>query len=374
MKETILGIYLSARGLLLQVFGLFQGAAAVVPGNIKRILLIRIDRIGDMVMTLPAIHAVKVKFSDAEIVVLASPVTAHLLAADPSVKSVIAWDLSTGWRGLAGTVKELRNLHFDLAVDFCADYSLKTALIAFVSGAGIRLGYQISGRGIFFNLRRVPAAERIHASEESFELLKALGIDRAERIPEIFISVEAGAAANELLAGARITGEDILVAVHPGGHYPSQRWPRERFSEVAAQLAERYHAKLLFIGDEKERALVDATAAELPSGATVIKAINIRPDILCALIRASRLFIGNNSGPLHLASALGCPSVSTMGPTDPVKWLPLGPRQAVLRTALPCSGCGKGNCRKGCMLDITAAQVIRAAEKLLNERSAGSTR
>jgi ADP-heptose:LPS heptosyltransferase len=127
-----------------------------------------------------------------------------------------------------------------------------------------------------------------------------------------------------------------------------------------------YGAKLLFIGNEEERYLVENICSVLPYGANVIKAVNIRPDILCALMRRSRLFIGNNSGPLHIAAALGVPGVSTIGPADPVKWSPLGPGQIVLRSDLKCSPCNRGICKgHECMKDISVEMMMDGVSRLL---------
>lgn len=372
MRDTLKVICLNLRAFLLNVAGVFFPRKAPPPASPARVLFIRIDRIGDLVLSTPALKAVKERYPEAELTALVSPVTAPLLAAAPGVSRVIIWDASKGWAGLAGTIKVLRDLHFDLAIDPYADYELRTALIAFLSGAKVRAGYQAYGRGIFFNVPVAPPQERAHFVKDAFGVLKALGIYAPVPDPELFISKEAQGGARKLLAESGVAEKDLLVAIHPGGYYPSQRWLPERFAEVISGLVSRYNAKILLIGGAGERELVKKIADSVTgalSERTIIKAIDLRTDVLCALIRRSRLFIGNNSGPLHMAGALKIPSISTMGPTDPVRWSPLGRDQVVLRSDLKCSPCNKGSCKSHeCMNDLTVDMMMEGVESLLSKQ------
>lgn len=365
MKAVIKDIYLKIRLALLRALGFFLGGKTVSLEGFapRKILLIRVDRLGDMTLTTPAFGALKNKYPGAELCVLAAPAAAALISADPRVDRVILW--RGGSLRRLKTVLELRREHFDLVIDPLNGYELETALTAFLSGAGLSLGYGSYGRGVFFDLPSDPPG-RVHFAEEAPYLLRLLGISGVPLKPRLFISEEAEAAAAGILADAGFTGKDLIVSIHPGGVYSSKRWAPDRFAEVAARLIRDYGAKLLFIGSEDERALVDGICASLPGSGNVLKAVNLRPDILCALLRRSRLFIGNNSGPLHMAAAFGVPGVSTMGPADPVKWPPLGPDQVVLRSDLKCSPCNKGVCKgHECMKDLTVGMMMDAAAGLL---------
>jgi len=328
-----------------------------------------------MVLSTPALRALKEKYPGARLSVLASPVMAPLIESDPCVDHVIVWDRTKRWRGVIETIKSLRRSRFDLAVDPRLDYELNTALIAFASGAKVRAGYALYGRGIFFNLRAAPPKERGHFVEEAFKVLKPLGIERAGRDPELFISGGAKAEASAFLKNYGADEKGFLAAVHPGGYYPSQRWFPERFAEVIRGLMDKHNARVLLIGSGQEWELIDDIAdraSKGPDKKNIIKLIDFKMDVLSALIRKCRIFIGNNSGPLHIAAALRIPSVSTMGPTDPVRWRPLGPDQIVLRGNAPCDSCRRGS--RGtheCMKDITAAMVQAGAERLLNSQRGG---
>lgn len=372
MRKLLKAFYLGFRTVLLNIAGVFFPGEVPPPDCPARILFIRIDRIGDMVLSTPAIRAVKEKYPLAELSVLASPVTAPLLEADPYVGAVIVWDSSRGWRGALETVRKLRKARFDLAIDPHTDYEIKTALIAFASGAEARAGYDSYRRGIFFTLKAAPAHERGHFVEEAFKVLKLLGIERAGREPELHISGGAEAEASAFLKNSGLDENNFLAAVHPGGYYPSQRWFPGGFAEVVCGLIEKHNAGVLLIGSGREQELLDDIIRRSSRGRgknNVVKVINPRVDVLSALIRKCRVFVGNNSGPLHIAAALKVPSVSTMGPTDPVRWSPLGTDQIVLKGDAPCGPCqaGSGGTHE-CMKNITAAMVLESAESFLGRR------
>ena len=370
MKTLLKSVYLTLRGVILNSLGVLlpRGAAPSSIAAPKKILFIRIDRIGDLVLSTPALRAIKKRYPGAELTVLAGPAAAPLLASDPGVNRVIVWDASKGLREEIKVISLLKGFHFDLAIDPYAEYEAKTALIAFLSGAGTRVGYQSYGRGIFFNVEVSPMAERAHFIDETLEVLKVLGINEPRRDPELFVSEEAAAEARAFLKNSGAEKNGFLVAVHPGGYYESQRWPPESFAAVIGALIEKYGAKVLLIGGLAERELVENIAAGVaggPGDKNIIKAVNLKTDLLCALMRESRLFIGNNSGPLHIASALKIPSISTMGPTDPVRWYPFGPAQVVLRSELPCSPCNKGLCKTHeCMKNITPEMMLENVKRL----------
>ncbi|MGH9749460.1 MAG: glycosyltransferase family 9 protein, partial [Candidatus Polarisedimenticolia bacterium] len=153
------------------------------------------------------------------------------------------------------------------------------------------------------------------------------------------------------------------VAIHPGGHHPSQRWSPEQFADVITCLTERHGAACLVLAGPGEEGLVDricaATTDALPAGPLDVRS-------MAALIGACELFVGCNSGPLHIAGALGVPTVSVMGPTDPVRFAPRGPADRVVRHPLPCSPCDRGRCwHHTCLRGIEPEEVAALASGVL---------
>jgi heptosyltransferase-2/heptosyltransferase-3 len=153
------------------------------------------------------------------------------------------------------------------------------------------------------------------------------------------------------------------VAVHPGGHFPTQRWAPERFAEVITGLTERTGATCLVLAGPGEESLVERVVAATPD-ALAVGDLSVRG--MMALIAACDLFIGGNSGPLHVAGALGVPTISVMGPTDPARFAPRGPADRVVRRKLPCSPCGRGRCwHHTCLRAIDPEEVLAEAEAAL---------
>ena len=369
MKKVMKNMYLLLRSLLLGCAGIFfRSAAAAVPIPAPRkILFIRIDRLGDMVLSTPALHALKENYPAAELCVLAAPGPAGLIECDPAVAKIYLWEPRKGICALLRLVRELRCAQFSLVIDPYYGPELKTAVLAFLSGASFRAGYDISGRGLFFNIRADAAAGSGHFADEAFGVLKAVGLGARTALPELFIAPGADEEARALLEKSGVSEKDLVVTVHAGGYYPSQRWPAGSFAEVIKTLVSAHNARIVLVASAAESAVTGAVLAGLGEAErkNVITALDLKPSVLSALIRRSRLFIGNNSGPLHLAAAFKVPTVSIMGPTDPVKWTPLGANNAVLRTGRACAGCGKGTCKEDCMLDITPDMILKAAEKFI---------
>lgn len=374
MRKAVLRFYLALRGVLLSALRPFTGRGAPNFSEPTKVLLIRIDRIGDMVMTMPAAREIKKKFPRAKVYFLAGRVAGGLLSAAPHVDGVFEYPEGKGLAAKLKLIAALRAERFSLAVDFVSDYTLRTALLALLSGAALRLGYDIAGRGVFFNMPVKPELEGKHTLETVLGLLGPLGIDTPDARPELFVPGGARVAMSEFLAANGVAAGDLAVAMHPGGYYPSQRWMQERFGVLLAWLIEEYRAKVLVIGSSTESALVDSVASFAPAGKKgyVIKTVGRDTGDLSALLERCSLFFGNNSGPLHMACALGLPCVSTMGPTDPVKWRPLCARQAVLRASRPCAPCNLGYCEEhGCMKEISTEMAKDAIRSLIGPAGTG---
>ena len=420
MKGKIRIIYFFLRKVFLSLIP--AGELFFNPAQVKNILFIRIDRIGDVVCSLPAIKLLKENFPSAKISLLVKRENASLLKMQPYIDEVLIW------RGFTNYRLPITDYRFDLAVDLLMDYHLKMAFICWLTRAKYRLGFDIAGRGVFFNLR-VPVSssvaagfslrdeEKKHMVEHTLNLIMKIANCKlqnenwkSEKL--IYVSEEKREKIRGWLKEKGVSEEDCLVEMHPGGHYPSQRWPAERFGELARRLLQIENCKLqneklkmVVIGTKQEENLLltirqiclSQSAIRNPQSA-IQTVVGWPLDEVAALIEQADLFIGNNSGPLHLAWAVGTPSVSTLGPTVPWLWEPyqgkrekvkgkreegeeegeirekergsrrLQPaRHIVIRKELACSPCSKGRCRTHeCLRQITVEEMFEAAEKLLN--------
>lgn len=361
-------IYFVLRRTLLRLIPAKAAEENIRSEEIKSILVIRIDRIGDVVASLPALKALKEAFPQARLSILVGAGNDALLQDFPWIDEVIAY------QGFSRAIRQLRQLRFDLAVDFLMDYPLKPALVTYLSRARLTAGFDIRSRGRFFNLKIKPSREKKHVSlyilDLAIEIVRVISgrlIQPSPAYPEIPLSQRNKEYVRFFLKDNGIAENDTLIGIFPGGHYPSQRWPVERFSRLADRIIERYNAKAVVVGSADDAPLVERMLGLMKERA--VKAVGISLDKLAALIAAMDVFICNNSGPLHIACLVKTATVSTMGPTDPALWFPLGPGHIVLRQDLPCSPCGLGFCEKhSCMEFITVEEMENAVDTQLEGR------
>ena len=189
MKSILKITYLNLRRALLSILGLFFVKRLQdfrLEHGVKKILFIRIDRIGDLVLSTPALRSFKRAFPHTELVVLASPSNQSLLLYNPHVDKVFAYDQNKRLSDKVRIIRQLRAHGFDLAIDPYPDYELKTALIALLSGAKWRIGYSSYGRQIFFNLNGPMLVKDKHLVDLALDILKPLGIVVNDKKPEIF--------------------------------------------------------------------------------------------------------------------------------------------------------------------------------------------
>lgn len=325
------------------------------PSRIGRILAVRTDRLGDMALTTAALMDLRKHFHQAEITLLAPAAPLELMAEHPAVDRRVPLEA-------AGLPQELAG-RFDLAIDFSSDTAVRGAMLVGRSRARYRIGLSGGGRQAFFNLRGPRADRGRHVFDLHADLVRALGAEAATPRPVLHVSrEERGAAAARLAA---LGAASPRVVIHPGGRFASQRWAPERFAEVIAWLTARAGAACVVVGGPGEDDLVEricaATPDALAAGSPTVRG-------LMALIASCELFIGGNSGPLHVAGALGVPTVSVMGPTDPRRFWPRGPADRVVRLELPCSPCGRGRCwHHTCLRALEPETVARMAEETLRE-------
>ncbi|MBN2570315.1 MAG: glycosyltransferase family 9 protein [Deltaproteobacteria bacterium] len=327
--------------------------------DIRSILFIRIDRVGDLVLSTPILKAVKKAYPHSKLTVLASPGNCSLLMNNPYVDAVIVYDRKAGLVAKIRVIRTLRKSEFDLAIDPYVGYELETALIAFLSRARWRIGFAEYGREVFFNLRAPAIGEKRHFIDLGFDVAVTVGIEGGERTPEIFIDENEKKWAKAWL---REHGVDRypVAGIHPGGYYKTQRWLPENFADVVRLLHGKYGVKPIIFKGPGEEALVADICSRVDGKAVIFDAVDLRQ--FAAVLSCCNLLICNNSGPLHMAVALGVPTISFMGPTIKERWMPRGEIHAILRIDdLPCIGCNTGYCRiktHDCMRFITPDMVM----------------
>lgn len=372
MAELIKQAYLRTRCRLLHlsapVIRTLRRRHRGLPGPAARILFIRTDRIGDLVLSTPAFRALKKAFPRSHLTVLASRVNYPLLDHNPHVDRVLVYPpgkcVSSKWR----LARALKKEAFDLVIDPLAGYDLEPALLAYATGARRLIGFEGFGREVFLDRVSPASPSGRRFVDAGFDLLGLLGMEDTQRQPELFMtSAESDWAENWL--SAHVQSGRMRVGIHPGAHYETQKWGVANFAGLIRFLQSTADVEWILIGGPADEAIVHAIRAA--AGAELPFCIdgNLRRTI--ALISRLDALVCNNSGPLHIATALNVPTVSFMGPTLAVRWWPVGPHCRVLRAGhLSCLGCEKGTCPKkstDCMRSITPAMASEALMSLLAE-------
>lgn len=339
-----------------------------------KILIRATNWIGDAVMSLPALRAVRRKYPDAEIVALARPWVADLYQSESSIDRVIPLLGAGGLRELSikrELVRRLRAESFDLGI--LLPNSFESAAILRLGGVRKIVGYARDGRSALLTNAiplPVPVVDNSDPARHQrfyyLEMLRRAGlIEGLPDVPEIRL---------EGLAEARTRGEEgfqragiqlPVVGVSPGAAYGSaKRWMPDGFAEVAARLGEKLGASVAVFGSAAEKDLCGEVARQC-GGHNFAGGTSLREFIDMAA--ACSAFVTNDSGAMHIASAAGVPTVTVFGPTDEFATGPLGPLARIVREPVDCQRCMKRECPidHRCMTRVTADQVVIAAEDLL---------
>jgi heptosyltransferase-2 len=311
--------------------------------------------LGDAIMALPAVRNLKTLLGSERVTVAAPAKLAALWEACPFVDQVVALEQP---RRIGPVARQLREGGHASVV--LLPNSLRTAVEAWRAGIPARYGYALGGRG-FLLTRAIPAPRRdpvrLHQKFYYIDLAAALGAPSDATLPELRSPAVPAPSTETASAGE--------VALCPGAEYgPAKRWPLENFVALGQELLAR-NCRLVILGAPNDAALAAQLMEKLP-GARNLAGQTTLPEFMAALT-ACQLVVSNDSGAMHLASALGVPTVAIFGSTEPELTGPLGPRTVVIRHHVPCSPCFLRECPIdfACMHSITPAMVLAAAARLL---------
>lgn len=330
-----------------------------------------VNWLGDLTMSLPALASIRKAFPGAHLTVLVRSNLASFFDAVPWVDEVITFSPGRGFEGVRERlviIRKVRAGDFDLAVLF--PRSFDSALCIALSGVPERVGVAAQGRGLLLSRRvRLRCDGRdCHQSKDWLELAGAgVGVDGPA--PEIRLDPpeKARLAMKERLAAFGWRPGHTLIALAAAAAYgPAKEWPAERYATLVDLLAQRFAADSILVGTAAERPRCETIAAASSHGAIVMAGQTTVGELIATLSLCDG-FAGNDSGPMHLAAALGIPTCAIFGSTDPNRTRPLGPRIRVLRRGLDCSPCLARRCRFGhynCLGDIAPVEVAGALEDL----------
>jgi heptosyltransferase-1 len=331
----------------------------------RRFLLLRLGSLGDIVHALPAASALRDTFPDARIDWAVEPKWARLLEGNPDLNTVIQVDRRT-LAGISRTVSTLRAPRYDCAIDFQGLY--KSAFLAFASGASRRIGFQRTyareGHASWLYTQRLNP-RGAHKVDHNLTLAEEAG---ARKFPVRFpVAIRPEDAARVTAELAQRNIHDFLV-LNPGGGWRSKCWPAERYGELHAKIFEKTGVRGVVTYGPGEENLAQAVVSAAGNSAPAAIPLELGP--LMALLRLARCVVSADTGPLHLAAALGAPVVGLFGPTDPARNGPyiVHPEQKsiiVRNPRLSQTTYQRGASHSPAMLAITVDEVAAAVRKIL---------
>jgi 3-deoxy-D-manno-octulosonic-acid transferase/heptosyltransferase-1 len=344
-----------------------------------KILIVKLSAIGDVIHTLPALNAVRKQYPDAHITWIVEEVAVDLVVGHRALDRVIVSKRKRWLKNLHRTetlpdickfLRELRDTRYDLILDFQG--LLKSGILIALAKGGRKIGF---GKGmehqehsyLFLNERIPPVDMEIHALERGLMLLKEIGIPAVGK-PEYHLPItkEDRHKAGRLLEACGIGVLKRLVAINPVAKWETKLWDNRRFAHLADQLIDRYGVAVAFTGSTEDERVVNEilsfmkkTAANL-AGKTSLKT-------LAAVYKKAACVVSTDTGPMHMAAAVGTPVVALFGPTAPWRTGPFGSSHQIIRAEIKCSPCFKRQCKTiDCMKQISVERVLDVALKVID--------
>ncbi len=338
-----------------------------------RILLTRLKFIGDIVLTTPLIHTLRDRFPKAYIAYLGDKSGVSLLEQNPYLDEIFSIDFSrnTVFQQM-GLFYRLNRKKFDLVVDlFC---NPRSALLSYATQASVRVGGDLPGRGKLYTVRIKDDGVPKSAVEFHYQSLKAAGIDAKYFAPEIFLTADEKKESSRYLEWQGIDFARPIVALHPGGSWPAKLWPAERFADLADSLIAKTHAQIILTKGPKDTDAAGKVERAAVGGVLSLPVLPLRQ--LAAILSLCSVYVANDSGPMHIAAAVGTPTVGLFGPGEENIWFPYtsafpggSSKNIALRKDVPCHPCHLDVCNRTgngymeCMNLLSVNEVFHAVRE-----------
>ena len=343
----------------------------------RKILVIQLRRIGDVLLCTPAIRALRTRFPKSYIAFLVERESADILTLNPYLDEVVVLDRQRYRNPLYSLKKiwQVRKRGFDLVIDFLGNP--RTAYVSFLSGAGRRIGHDVPGRRFYYNLLIKDDGRPKYSAVHKLEALKILEIEESDAKPDFRISDEAKLFSQGFFREAEVDPGKLIVSLSPTSRRHFRRWHLQRFARLADWLISRFQATVVLVWGPGERRVAERIG-ELMKQKPVISPETKDLFQLGAILQRCDLHMGNDNGTKHIAVAMGKPTVTIYGPQDPVNWTyPEPSRHKFLKKKVDCPDCDrmKRRCKElSCLDEITVEDVQEVCLQLLRELEKGKER
>ena len=320
--------------------------------------------IGDMILLTPALRALKRAYPQSHLTLLIRPLVANLMETCPYVNEVI---IDTKGSGISRVpsffelVRRVRRGRFNLAV-VLHPTSIRNALIPFLAGASLRVGSNVGGRGILLS-QSCTDDTTVHEVDRYLRVLQLLNVEETTSGLEFWHTDTDRRAVHQLLGGCNVVPEDRIIGINLGTTWGTKSWALDRFADVIAGIQNRFEGAIVLTGSSSEvglgkalQELIKTEVINLIGKTTILQ--------LGALIERCDLYLTCDSGPMHIAAAVGTPTIALFGPTNPLRHRPYGEGHHVIEKDVSCRPCYKRKCMRTdapnlCMTEIQASDVVQ---------------
>jgi len=337
------------------------------PSKIKKILIIKLDHIGDVILATPVITNVKKYFKNAKIDMLVNSLCVDLVNKIPYVDKVIEYDSLFFKRNNRynifkniKTIKGLFKAKYELIIDLRGSFG--TLILALFKGAKYRVDFGTN------SIKNRKVLLKKHKFERNLEIIKELGVNGVNKNPLINLTPREGTFVINFLNKCSIKTHDLKITINPGASRIFKAWPKDNYTELIRLLTKKLNAKIILIGSKDELNLAESIQSGVDSNLCIATGkTNLRE--LTALIKGSDLYIGNDSATAHIAAAVGTPLIALFGPESPDRFGPLTDKKIILQKKVECSPCGQYYCSRkpNCMELIKVDNVFNAVTKSLKK-------
>ena len=337
---------------------------------ISKVLILRLGSLGDVVLTTPVINLLKEAYPKAEIDFLVKNEFSEILAGNPNLNKAIPFDskgTNKGLSGLIGIVRELKKNQYSHVIDLHGNLRSRVISSLLISSSTLRYNKQAIKRRLLLSGIRL---RTIHTTRSYAKALLPLNINKDPGIPQIFFSTGESEGANKYLQREGIKNGSLLIGFNPGAKWPTKMWPAEHFVELGKRLIKELKGKVLIFGGPDEVDICSFIKDGIGDDAILLAGKKTLKES-AALIRKCNLFVSNDSGPMHMASAVDTPVIAFFGPTvQDFGFSPLG-KSVVLEKPMKCRPCslhGSDSCPEGhfkCLKEINPEEVFEKARELL---------
>ncbi len=339
-----------------------------------KILVIRTSSLGDVVLASAVIEALKESYPSSELFMLLKEEYQGLFEGDPRLSGIITPDPARGIRGLCSLVSDMNDMGLDVIVDLQGN--MRSFLIRRLTRADIKLRYKKRRlqRMIMVYAKWIPVSHK-SMLEMYLETLRKLGLMKHGWVPRLFVDKGSQELVSSLLSNDGVDSDDTVVGISPGSRWETKRWTSDGFAYVADRLLEHDRIKVAMLGNQNDTDFVNEILSKMDRKPAVCAGkVDMRG--LAALIERCSVLLTNDSGPMHIASALGVPVVAIFGPTHPrLGFAPVGEKDITVSLDVPCSPCslhGEKKCRmerRFCMEDISKERVLEKIESVVSKFS-----